>query len=248
MAQAGAHVVLADLDLDGARKLADEINRSTPERAHAVQVDAADEGAVRALFREAVLQFGGVDVLFYSPGVGPQLHSVAAMPAEEVERQMKVHYAGAVAATNEAARIMLDQACPERSRRGLGGRLVYNASKSAYVPGEGAAAYGAAKAALVHYVRNVAAELGREGITANYVNADAVDTPLFRDLVGRRAKRAGKTEKEMLQRYAERSVFGTATVPAEAVAEAVLWLASDRSAYTTGCVITVGGGYEGFPR
>ena len=49
-------------------------------------------------------------------------------------------------------------------------------------------------------------------------------------------------------RYAERSIFRKATVPAEAVAEAALWLASDRSAYTSGCVITVGGGAEGMPR
>jgi NAD(P)-dependent dehydrogenase (short-subunit alcohol dehydrogenase family) len=116
------------------------------------------------------------------------------------------------------------------------------------VPGEGAAAYGASKAALVHYVRNVAAELGKHGITANYINADAVDTPLFRSLVRQRAEQQGKTEEEMLELYAQRSVLGQARVPSEAVAEAALWLASERAAYTTGCVITVGGGAEGFPR
>jgi NAD(P)-dependent dehydrogenase (short-subunit alcohol dehydrogenase family) len=125
---------------------------------------------------------------------------------------------------------------------------VYNASKSAFAPGEWAASYGASKAALVHYARNVANELGRHGITANYINADAVDTPLFRTLVQQRAEERGLTEEQMLERYAERSVFGKATVPPEAVAEAALWLASDRSAHTTGCVITVGGGAEGFPR
>jgi NAD(P)-dependent dehydrogenase (short-subunit alcohol dehydrogenase family) len=52
----------------------------------------------------------------------------------------------------------------------------------------------------------------------------------------------------VLERYAERSIFRTATVPPETVAEAALWLASDRSAYTSGCVITVGGGTEGMPR
>ncbi|MDO8614680.1 MAG: SDR family oxidoreductase [Dehalococcoidia bacterium] len=239
-AAAGAHLVLVDLDLDGAAALADGINAATPERAFAAAANVADPEAVANAFREAVLRFGGIDVLFYSPGVAPELHSVAEMPDAEIEAQMAVHFRGAVAATREAARVMLEQR--------TGGRLIYNASKAAFVPGERAAAYGAAKAALVHYVRNAASELGRHGITANYINADAVDTPLFRALVRERAQERGQTEEETLAHYAERSVLREATVPPEAVAEAALWLASDHSAHTTGCVITVGGGAEGFPR
>jgi NAD(P)-dependent dehydrogenase (short-subunit alcohol dehydrogenase family) len=236
----GAHVALADIDVNGVSALADEINEKTPERAAWVELAAADAEMVKEAVRAAVLRFGGVDILFYSPGVGPRLQSVASMPDEEVERQMAVHYRGAVSATREVTSVMLAQ--------GTGGRLVYNASKAAFAPGEFAAAYGASKAALVHYVRNVASELGRHGITANYINADAVDTPLFRTLVQQRAEERGLSEEQMLERYAERSVLGRATVPPEAVAEAALWLASDRSAHTTGCVITVGGGAEGFPR
>ena len=179
-------------------------------------------------------------MLFYSPGVGPEYHSVLDMPEEEIEQKLSVHYRGAVAATREAARVMVEQ--------GTGGRLIYNASKAAFAPGEGFAAYGASKAALVHYVRNAANELGRDGITANYINADAVDTPMFREVLRLRAERAGVSEKEMLDRYAERSPLREAIIPPEAVAEAALWLASDRSSHTTGCVITVGGGAEGFPR
>jgi rhamnulose-1-phosphate aldolase/alcohol dehydrogenase len=236
----GAHVVAADLDGAGAEDVAGEINQRAPERAIGLALDVSDPRAVAEAVRQAVLHFGGFDVLFYSPGVGPEYHSVVDMPEEEVEQKMAVHYRGAVAATREAARAMIDQAG--------GGRLIYNASKAAYAPGEGFAAYGASKAALVHYVRNVANELGRDGITANYINADAVDTPMFRHILRLRAERGNVSETEMLERYAERSVLREATVPPEAVAEAALWLASDRSAHTTGCVITVGGGAEGFPR
>lgn len=239
-ADEGAHVVSADLDGEGAKGVAGEINEKAPERALGLAVDVSDSKTVAGAVREAVLQFGGIDVLFYSPGVGPEYHSVVDMPDEEVEQKMAVHYRGAVAATREVARVMIEQ--------GTGGRLVYNASKAAFAPGEGFAAYGASKAALVHYVRNVANELGRDGITANYINADAVDTPMFRDLVRLRAERANVSEKEMLERYAERSVLREPLVPPEAVAETALWLVSDRSAHTTGCVITVGGGAEGFPR
>ncbi|HEY8768402.1 MAG TPA: SDR family NAD(P)-dependent oxidoreductase [Dehalococcoidia bacterium] len=236
----GAHVAVVDLDLGRAQQVAEESNAATPERALALAANAADPTAIEHAFRDAIVHFGGVDVLFYSPGVPPELHPVSAMPDAEVQEQLRVHYQGAVAATRAASQVMLAQ--------GQGGRLIYNASKAAFAPGEGAAAYGASKAALVHYVRNVANELSRHGITANYINADAVDTPLFRALVQERALQSGKTEAEILARYAERSIFRTATVPAEAVAEAALWLASDRSAFTSGCVITVGGGAEGMPR
>ena len=236
----GAHVVAADLDGEGAESLAGEINERAPERAFGLGLDVSESGAVVEATKAAVLHFGGIDVLFYSPGVGPDYHSVVDMPDAEIDEKLAVHYRGAVAATREAARVMIEQ--------GTGGRLIYNASKAAFAPGEGFAAYGASKAALVHYVRNVANELGRDGITANYINADAVDTPMFREVLRLRAERAGVSEKEMLDRYAERSVLREAIIPPEAVAEAALWLASDRSAHTTGCVITVGGGTEGFPR
>jgi rhamnose utilization protein RhaD (predicted bifunctional aldolase and dehydrogenase)/NAD(P)-dependent dehydrogenase (short-subunit alcohol dehydrogenase family) len=239
-AEEGAHVAVVDLDLGRAKQVADEINAARPERALALAANAADPAAIEHAFREATVHFGGVDVLFYSPGVPPELHPVSAMPDAEVQEQLRIHYQGAVAATRTASQVMLAQ--------GHGGRLIYNASKAAFAPGEGAAAYGASKAALVHYVRNAANELSRHGITANYINADAVDTPLFRALVQERALQSGKTEAETLARYAERSIFRTPTVPAESVAEAALWLASDRSAYTSGCVITVGGGAEGMPR
>jgi rhamnose utilization protein RhaD (predicted bifunctional aldolase and dehydrogenase)/NAD(P)-dependent dehydrogenase (short-subunit alcohol dehydrogenase family) len=239
-AEEGAHVVAADLDADGTQALAAEINQRFAERAHGLGLNVSDRRAIAEGAREAVMHFGGIDVLFYSPGVGPEYHSVVDMPEEEVEQKMAVHYRGAVAATREVARVMIEQ--------GTGGRLIYNASKAAFAPGEGFAAYGASKAALVHYVRNVASELGRDGITANYINADAIDTPMFHDVLRLRAERANVSEKEMLDRYAERSALREATVPPEAVAEAALWLASDRSAHTTGCVITVGGGAEGFPR
>jgi rhamnulose-1-phosphate aldolase/alcohol dehydrogenase len=239
-AEEGAHVVAVDLDGDGAKNVADEIKGPSPERAIGLGLDVSDSQAVMDAVMEAVLHFGGIDVLFYSPGVGPEYHSVVEMPDEEIDRKMAVHYRGAVAVTREVARVMGEQ--------GTGGRLVYNASKAAYAAGEGFAAYGASKAALAHYVRNVANELGQHGITANYINADAIDTPMFREVLLQRAERLGVGEDEMLARYAERSALREATVSPEAVAEAALWLAGDRSAHTTGCVITVGGGAEGFPR
>ncbi len=239
-AREGAHVAAVDVRGADAAQVAQEISRRTPERAVALEADVTDPLSVQRAFRETVATFGGVDVVFYSPGIAPELHGVDEMPEPEAERQMRVHYLGAVTVTREAARAMIAQ--------GTGGRLIYNASKAALAPGEGAGHYGASKAALLHYVRNVANELGRYKITANCINADAVDTPLFWSFVRQRAAQRGESQEQTLARYAERSVMRQAIVPPEAVAEAALWLASGRAGHTTGCVITVGGGAEGFPR
>jgi NAD(P)-dependent dehydrogenase (short-subunit alcohol dehydrogenase family) len=227
--QAGAHVVVADLKPEplGGRSVA-------------VKADVRSEADLRHVFETAVLEFGGLDVLFYTPGIPPALNPIEKISMEEVDRQLDINYRGAVMATRMAAEIMI--------RQRLGGRLVYNASKAAFVPGEGAAAYGASKAALAHFVRNTANELGRYQITANYINADTIDTPLFRTLAEQRARSQGKRFEEVIQRYATRSVFGEALIDPSYVAEAVLWLGSDAARYTTGCVLTVGGGFEAFPR
>jgi NAD(P)-dependent dehydrogenase (short-subunit alcohol dehydrogenase family) len=239
-ASEGAHVVVADLDNAQAEAVAAGVNAALPERASGIAVDASEAESLESAVEQTILSFGGVDILFYSAGVAPVLHPVSEMDDAEVRRQIAVHYEGGVAATRAASQVMLAQ--------GNGGRLIFNASKAAFAPGDGAAAYGASKAALAHYARNVANELSRHGITSNYINADAIDTPLFRRLVSERAAASGKTEAETLERYAERSIFRTTMVPAEAVADAALWLASDASRYTSGCVITVGGGAEGMPR
>jgi NAD(P)-dependent dehydrogenase (short-subunit alcohol dehydrogenase family) len=229
--EAGAHVVLADLEPP---------ENPAGGRSIALGADVRDEASLKRLFDAAVLEYGGLDILFYSPGVAPELAAVERVPLREVDRQMDVHYRGAVAATKLAADIMI--------RQRLGGRLVYNVSKAAFATGEGAAAYGASKAALAHFVRNAANELGRHQITANYINADTIDTPLFRSLAEQRARSTGKKIEDVMQRYATRSVFGQALIDPGYVAEAVLWLATDAARYTTGCVITVGGGTEAFPR
>ena len=97
-------------------------------------------------------------------------------------------------------------------------------------------------------MRNVANGHGGHGSTANDINADASDTPLFRRLLKERAAQSGRSEAEQLKAYEERSVMRQVMIPPRAVADAACFLASERSAYTTGCVITVGGGTEGFPR
>jgi NAD(P)-dependent dehydrogenase (short-subunit alcohol dehydrogenase family) len=109
--------------------------------------------------------------------------------------------------------------------------------------------YSGSKAALLQALRVAAVELGGDGIRVNAINADQVDTPLFRRFVGERAARRGVTEGEQLESYRRRNLMGVGLIPAEAVADLAVLLASERFRFTTGDILTVDGGLaEGFPR
>ena len=237
----GAHVVAADLDAAAAAVVAADIAGRFPERVIGVGVDVRDDASLTALFREAVRAFGGVDCLFYTAGLAPRFASLMDLTRDDLQRQLDVHYLGAVGAMAAAARVMRLQ---ER-----GGSIVVSVSKAAFVPGRDALAYGASKAAMLQAVRVAAVELGSHGIRVNAINADQVDTPMFRRFVEERAAARGLTVAEQLEAYRDRNVMGVSLIPADAVADLAVLLASDRFRYTTGDVLTVDGGLpEAFPR
>jgi rhamnose utilization protein RhaD (predicted bifunctional aldolase and dehydrogenase)/NAD(P)-dependent dehydrogenase (short-subunit alcohol dehydrogenase family) len=240
-AEEGAHVVVADLDGSTAEKVAGELASRHPGRLIGAAADVRDDAALDALFRRAVLEFGGLDCLFYTAGLPPRFAPITDIRREDLQRQLEVHYLGAVAAIGRAARIM--------KRQGIGGSIVASVSKAAVVPGKEAVAYGGSKAALLQALRVAAVELGADGIRVNAINADQVDTPLFRSFVRERAASRGVTEAEQLEAYRKRNLMGVGLIPADAVADLAVLMAGDRFRYTTGDFITVDGGLaEAFPR
>jgi NAD(P)-dependent dehydrogenase (short-subunit alcohol dehydrogenase family) len=134
-------------------------------------------------------------------------------------------------------------------RQGLGGAIVASVSKAAVVPGKEAAAYGASKAALLQALRVAAVELGPDRIRVNAINADQVDTPVFRQFVKARAASRGISEEEQLEAYRARNLLGAGLIPPDAVADLAVLLASDKLRFTTGAMFPVDGGLpEAFPR
>jgi rhamnose utilization protein RhaD (predicted bifunctional aldolase and dehydrogenase)/NAD(P)-dependent dehydrogenase (short-subunit alcohol dehydrogenase family) len=240
-AEEGAHVVVSDLEPASAEAVAAELAPAFPGRVIGVGADVRSDASLDALFRRAVLEFGGLDCLFYTPGLPPRFAPVTEIRREDLQRQLEVHYLGAVAAVGRAATIM--------RRQGLGGAIVASVSKAAVVPGKDAVAYGGSKAALLQALRVAAVELGGDGIRVNAINADQVDTPLFRRFVKERAASRGVTEAEQLEVYRQRNLLGVGLIPAEAVADLAVMLAGERFRFTTGGFLTVDGGLaEGFPR
>jgi rhamnose utilization protein RhaD (predicted bifunctional aldolase and dehydrogenase)/NAD(P)-dependent dehydrogenase (short-subunit alcohol dehydrogenase family) len=240
----GAHVVVADLDAELSGAVAAEINgdaTAAGTRAVGLSVDVRDDASLDALFRQTVLEFGGLDCLFYTAGLPPRFAPVTEITRDDLQRQLEVHYLGAVQAIGRAAAIMQQQ--------GLGGSIVASVSKAAVVPGRDAVAYGGSKAALLQALRVAAVELGGDGIRVNAINADQIETPLFMQFVRERAASRGVTPEQQLESYQSRNLLGAKLIPAEAVAELAVLLASDRFRFTTGDILTVDGGLpEAFPR
>ena len=240
-ADEGAHVVVADLDPGAAAVVANEIAARHAGRAVGEAVDVTDDASLGRLFERTVTHFGGLDCLFYTAGAAPRFAGVSDIRREDLQRQLDIHYVGAVLAVGLAAAIM--------QRQGLGGSIVASVSKAALAPGKDAVAYGGSKAALLQALRVAAVELGSAGIRVNAINADQVDTPLFRAFVAERARQRGVSVEAQLEAYRQRNLLGVSLIPAEAAADLAVLLASDRFRYTTGDILTLDGGLpEAFPR
>jgi len=232
----GACVVLADIDaqsLDAA--VADFGKRFGKDAVAGVHVDVTSEPAVEAAFREAVLAYGGVDIVVANAGIA------SAAPFEDTSlelwnRNFAILATGYFLSARAGYRIMKDQ--------GLGGAIVFIASKNALAASPGASAYCSAKAAEVHLARCLALEGAPHGIRANTVNPDAVlrGSKIWQgEWRAQRAASNKVSETELEEVYRQRSLLKLSVYP-EDIAEAVYYFASDLSAKSTGNILNVDAG------
>ena len=243
LAERGAHVVIGDLNAEGAAEVAEEVGSAYGlRRALAVAVDVTDETAVQELTRRAVLEYGGIDILVSSAGLATSA-PITETTLEEWELNYAVLARGYFLASRETFRVMEEQ--------GRGGSIVFVASKNALVAGANAAAYSSAKAASLHLARCLAEEGGSHGIRVNTVNPDAViqgSGIWSSDWKAERASAYGVAEEELQSFYRERTKLGVSVYP-EDVAEAIAFLAGPRATKSTGNVLNVDGGVTAaYPR
>ena len=237
LAAEGACVVVADLNADGAREVASQINGSmgTTDRAISVVADVTDAEAVQQAVDAAALAFGGVDLVVNNAGL-----SISKSLLETTEKDWDVQHdvmaKGSFLVSRASAKAMVDQK--------MGGDIVYISSKNAVFAGPNNVAYGSAKADQAHQVRLLAAELGEHGIRVNGVNPDGVvqGSGIFAGGWGaERAKVYGVPEAELGQFYAQRTILKREVLP-ENVAAAVFALAGGDLTHTTGLHIPVDAG------
>ena len=242
LAQGGAHLVLTDLNKEKVKVLSEEINQKLKSpRTIGIEMDVTDQSAVQHTLDQTVLFFGGLDFLVSNAGT-PHVGAIDELPLEEWDQSLSVNATGHFLVAREAIRILKAQ--------GMGGTMVFIASKNVLAPGKEFGAYSAAKAAQTQLARILAIEGGEFGIRVNIINPDGVfeGSGLWEKIKQQRAKTHGISPEELEQHYQDRNLLKARVFP-EDVASAALFLVSNRSAKTTGCILTVDGGVrEAFPR
>ncbi|MBQ1089871.1 SDR family NAD(P)-dependent oxidoreductase [Streptomyces sp. B93] len=220
LARAGATVHCADRDAQGLHETATRI-KALGGTAHPHHLDVTD----RDRLGEAVASCGRLDVLAAIAGV---MHSSPVLETrdEDLDRVLEVNFKGVLHACQEAVRLML----AHRS----GGSIVTMASGAVDTGAPGLLCYGAAKAAVVQLTKTLAAEVGRYGIRVNAVAPGWIRTPMT-------DRPDSETQAHTEARMARMSPLGRVGEP-EDVAHAVLHLASDASAFTTGQILRPNGG------
>jgi rhamnulose-1-phosphate aldolase/alcohol dehydrogenase len=233
LAADGACVVIADLDVEKAQQAAAGIGG--PDVAIGLAVNVTDAAAIDAMVQDAVLAFGGLDIVVNNAGV-----SLSKPLLETTEKDWDVQHdimaKGSFLVSKATAPILIEQ--------GMGGDIVYIASKNAVFAGPNNIAYSATKADQAHQVRLLAVELGEHGVRVNGINPDGVvkGSGIFASGWGaNRAKTYGIPEEDLGKFYAQRTILKREVLP-ENVANAVSAITGPDFSHTTGLHIPVDAG------
>ena len=222
----GARVVVADLDLDGAKQTTERIAASGGEAA-AVEVDVADEASVSAMVAGSVERYGRIDAAFNNAGVSFTPGPFVDLTLDEWERMLAVNLTGVFLCMKHEVRAMLAQ----DPVGGLRGQLCATSSGAGRIPAPGQAHYTAAKHGVVGLVKLVAQEHYASGIRSTAILPGCTDTPMMHRNNPREAV-------EMMRRHSPGGEMGRP----EDVAAAAVWLCSTEARYVNGQSVPVDGG------
>ena len=218
LAREGADVVVSDINLEVARKTAQEIE-ARGGRAVALKVDVTNLQDAEALTERAVQSFGKLDILVNNAGIYPSA-PITEIREEEWDLVMAVNLKGVFLCSQAAARRMIVQ------RQGV---IVNVASVDAKTRTTGNAHYAASKAGVISFTRTLACEMASYGIRVNAVSPGWIGTETLRK------------KSDRWRQAVEEIPVGRLGTP-EDVAEAVLFLVSDVAGYITGEILDVNGG------
>jgi sorbitol-6-phosphate 2-dehydrogenase len=231
----GAHVIIADINLEGSEEVADEIRESTGRKALGLQVDVSNEGMVEAMFNEIVAEFGRLDIMVSNAGV---LFSGAVdeIATEKWRKVVEINLVGYFLCLRHAASLMKKQGS---------GSIVQVNSKSGKKGSFKNSAYAASKFGGIGLTQSVALELAEFGVRVNAVcPGNLLDSPLWvNSLFKQYAENYGITEEEVRQKYIDQVPMKRGCTY-EDVCNVIVFLASDQSSYMTGQAINVTGGQE----
>ena len=229
LAAEGYGVICADLNGDAARAAASEIAQAGG-KAVAVEVDVADEASVERMTEAAVDWGGGLRAVVANAGIMVE-GDLLSLSLADWNRALSVNATGAfLTARATMPHLVADGA----------GTLVFTASTVALAGMKGVAAYSAAKGAVAALTRQLAADFAGRGVRVNAVAPGAVRTPLSESQFRARATSAAEFDALLAQ------VIARYPLPRwgrpEEIAEAIVFLATERSSWITGQILPIEGG------
>ncbi|MEY4653156.1 MAG: 4-formylbenzenesulfonate dehydrogenase [Pseudomonadota bacterium] len=225
MAQAGARVVVADLQAEGAERMADELRRSGAQ-AMSIQVDVASREDFERLVAHTLEAWGGLDILVNNAGTTHRNKPALQVTEDEFDRVYRVN----VKSLFWAAHSVL----PHFTAQGRG-CIINVASTTGVRPGPGLTWYSGSKAAMINLTKGLALEFARTGVRINAVNPMIGETAMLGDFMGMEDTPVNR------EKFLQRIPLGRFTRPDD-VASAVTFLASDEASYLTGVCMDVDGG------
>jgi len=226
LAEAGAAVLVADLNGEGALATATEMTERG-FRASGFAADVGDEASIEAMVEAAVSIFGGLDILHNNAADSdPALQSrdlgITELESEVWDRTMRVNLRGPMLGCKHAIPHMIER----------GGGSIINTSSASGLTGDAArAAYGASKAGLQSLTQSVATQYGKQGIRCNAIAPGVIATPALE----------ANISPEQVAVYLGNTLTPRLGVP-EDIAAAVVFLACDSAAFITGQILSVDGG------
>jgi NAD(P)-dependent dehydrogenase (short-subunit alcohol dehydrogenase family) len=223
-AREGARVIVADTSDDGGEQTVAAI-RETGGEAQFIRCDVSRARDVDGMVASAIKAFGRLDCAFNNAGIAGTQRKTADYDEDEFDQIIAVDLKGVWLCMRAEIRQFLAQ-------KGSGA-IVNTASAAGLVASHSMPAYTAAKHGVVGLTKCAALEYARSGIRINDVCPGVVDTPLVHGMVAGRPKLAARLD--------EVEPIGRKARPEE-IAEAVVWLCSDRASFVTGCSMTVDGG------
>jgi rhamnose utilization protein RhaD (predicted bifunctional aldolase and dehydrogenase)/NAD(P)-dependent dehydrogenase (short-subunit alcohol dehydrogenase family) len=245
LAKRGAHVVVADLNAASADAVAREAGvLSSPELVLGVALDLSSRDSIASALRATVMRFGGLDAVINTAAIFPT-PAPGTPPEQTWGLTMSINVTSNHVLADEAAKLLKEQ--------GLPASVVLTSSANAVVPKSGSEPYDVSKAAINHLIRELAIGLGPlirvNGIAPATVVEGSAMFPRDRVMVSLKKYNIEFTDAEstealrtkLAEFYARRTITRRPILPVDC-ANAILFLAGDQSAKTTGHVIPVDGG------
>jgi NAD(P)-dependent dehydrogenase (short-subunit alcohol dehydrogenase family) len=225
-AESGAAVVLADWNERSVRAAAEELEAKR-HKTLAVLCDVSDDAQVEAMVKKAVAKFGRLDAAYNNAGVQNVLAETADTTREDYDRVMAINLRGVWSCMKFELQQMREQGS---------GAIVNCSSLGGLIGGNQRGIYHAAKHGVIGFTKSAALEYATRGIRVNDVCPGMIQTPMSDKMI---AEGQGPELDKMLQTFVPMKRLGRA----EEIADAVLWLCSDKASYVTGQSISVDGGY-----